>query len=117
MNLRLIQGRSSNESTTRRFPLFQINFFHEGIKNTNLNHSGLNAVQVYVPWNLHEVVKGRYILKLFMLFYNQFRFEFSGEKDLAKFIKFAQKADLDVLLRIGPYVCAEWENGICFFLF
>ena len=77
--------------------------------------SGINAIQVYVPWNFHETVKGRYLIWGFLHFiYNGLcnrRFEFSGDKNLAEFVRLAQKADLDVLLRIGPYVGTEWEAG------
>ncbi|XP_065844296.1 beta-galactosidase-like [Oscarella lobularis] len=59
--------------------------------------AGLNAVQTYVAWNVHEPVQGQ--------------FNFKGNADLAAFIKAAQDADLLVILRAGPYICAEWESG------
>jgi len=58
---------------------------------------GLNTVETYVFWNLHETTPGE--------------FDFSGEKDIAEFIREAQEEGLYVLLRPGPYVCAEWEFG------
>lgn len=58
---------------------------------------GLNAVQTYVPWNFHESTPGQY--------------DFSGDKDLVTFIKMAQEVGLDVILRPGPYICAEWDMG------
>jgi beta-galactosidase len=58
---------------------------------------GLNAITTYVFWNVHEPKKGK--------------FRFSGEADLAEFIRIAQQEGLYVLLRPGPYVCAEWEFG------
>jgi len=64
---------------------------------SKLRKAGLNAVQTYVAWNMHEPEPGRY--------------EFSGGNDLVRFIELAQKNDLLVILRPGPYICAEWEFG------
>ncbi|WP_076444013.1 glycoside hydrolase family 35 protein [Chryseobacterium sp. RU37D] len=58
---------------------------------------GLNTVTTYVFWNYHEESPGQW--------------NFSGEKDLKKFIKTAQEVGLYVIIRPGPYVCAEWEFG------
>ena len=58
---------------------------------------GLNTVETYVFWNLHEPTPGV--------------FDFSGQLDVAAFIRMAQEEGLNVLLRPGPYVCAEWEAG------
>ena len=59
--------------------------------------AGLNAIQIYVPWNFHETFEGSY--------------DFSGKANLTEFIRLAQKNDLYVLLRPGPFICAEWEYG------
>ncbi|WP_083997304.1 glycoside hydrolase family 35 protein [Chryseobacterium angstadtii] len=58
---------------------------------------GLNTVTTYVFWNYHEESPGKW--------------NFRGEKDLKKFIKTAQEVGLYVIIRPGPYVCAEWEFG------
>lgn len=58
---------------------------------------GLNTVATYVFWNIHEPRPGQY--------------DFSGNADLVQFIRDAQKVGLKVLLRAGPYSCAEWEFG------
>lgn len=58
---------------------------------------GLNTVTTYVFWNYHEEAPGNW--------------NFSGEKDLRRFIKTAQEVGLYVIIRPGPYVCAEWEFG------
>lgn len=58
---------------------------------------GLNTVSVYVFWNQHEP--------------NQGQFNFTGDADIAQFVRLAQKEGLWVILRPGPYVCAEWEFG------
>lgn len=63
----------------------------------NLKAAGFNTVETYIPWNIHEVDEGV--------------FDFSGNKDIASFIKLAQKMDLLVILRPTPYICAEWEFG------
>jgi beta-galactosidase len=58
---------------------------------------GLNTVTTYVFWNLHEPEPER--------------FDFSGQIDLPEFLKMAQEEGLYVVLRPGPYACAEWEFG------
>jgi beta-galactosidase len=58
---------------------------------------GLNAITTYVFWNVHEPEKGR--------------FNFRGDADIARFVRIAQEEGLWVLLRPGPYVCAEWDFG------
>lgn len=62
-----------------------------------LKAMGLNTVATYVFWNLHEVEPDKW--------------DFSGDKDLATFIKTAGEEGLHVILRPGPYTCAEWEFG------
>ncbi|KAF7119915.1 hypothetical protein RHSIM_Rhsim13G0093500 [Rhododendron simsii] len=58
---------------------------------------GLDMIETYVFWNLHEPVRNQY--------------DFEGRKDLVKFVKLVAEAGLYVHLRIGPYVCAEWNYG------
>ena len=58
---------------------------------------GLNTIGTYVFWNLHEPQKGKY--------------DFTGNNDIAAFVKAAQEEGLWVILRPSPYVCAEWEFG------
>ncbi len=58
---------------------------------------GLNTIGTYVFWNVHEPEKGKY--------------DFSGNNDIAAFVKIAQEEGLWVVLRPSPYVCAEWEFG------
>lgn len=58
---------------------------------------GLNVIQTYVFWNMHEPTRGTY--------------NFEGRFDLVGFLKVVQQAGLYVNLRIGPYVCAEWNYG------
>lgn len=58
---------------------------------------GLDTVETYVAWNVHEPKEGT--------------FNFSGGADLERFIGLAQQEGLKVILRPGPYICAEWDNG------
>jgi beta-galactosidase len=58
---------------------------------------GLNTITTYVFWNVHEPRPGVY--------------DFSGQNDVAEYIREAQQEGLNVILRPGPYVCAEWELG------
>ncbi len=58
---------------------------------------GLNTIATYIFWNLHEPKPGVY--------------DFTGQLDIAAFIKTAQEEGLYVLLRPGPYVCSEWDEG------
>ena len=62
-----------------------------------LKAAGLNTVETYVAWNMHEAKRGEYV--------------FSGMADIVKFIKTAQELGLYVILRPGPYICAEWDLG------
>ena len=38
-------------------------------------------------------------------------FDFSGILDIGRYVRLAQKIGLNVIVRPGPYICAEWENG------
>jgi beta-galactosidase len=58
---------------------------------------GLNTIGTYVFWNAHEPQPGKY--------------DFTGNNDVAAFVKMAQEEGLWVTLRPSPYVCAEWEFG------
>lgn len=62
-----------------------------------LKGMGLNAVATYVFWNAHEIAPDVW--------------DFSGDKNLAEYIKIAGEEGLHVILRPGPYTCAEWEFG------
>lgn len=58
---------------------------------------GMNTICMYVFWNIHEQREGQ--------------FDFSGQNDIAAFCRLAQKHGMYVIVRPGPYVCAEWEMG------
>jgi len=58
---------------------------------------GLNALCTYVFWNLHEPEPGK--------------FDFTGNLDVAAYLRAAQEEGVWVLLRPGPYICTEWDFG------
>ena len=64
---------------------------------TKLKECGFNTVETYTCWNLHEPQEGV--------------FDFSGMLDLESYIDLAAELGLNVILRPGPYICAEWEFG------
>uniref|UniRef100_A0A667WRD9 Si:dkey-224e22.2 n=1 Tax=Myripristis murdjan TaxID=586833 RepID=A0A667WRD9_9TELE len=62
-----------------------------------LRACGLNTVTTYVPWNLHEPERGV--------------FNFQDQLDLEGYLRLAASLGLWVILRPGPYICAEWDLG------
>lgn len=58
---------------------------------------GLNTVCAYLFWNEIEPEQGK--------------FDWSGQANVAEFCRIAQQEGLWVILRPGPYSCAEWEMG------
>ena len=58
---------------------------------------GMNSVCIYIFWNIHEQKEGE--------------FNFTDNNDVAEFCRIAQKNGMYVIVRPGPYVCAEWEMG------
>lgn len=58
---------------------------------------GMNTICLYTFWNIHEP--------------RQDQFDFTDQNDLREFVKLCQENDMKVILRPGPYVCAEWEMG------
>ena len=58
---------------------------------------GMNTICIYIFWNIHEQREGV--------------FDFKGQNDVAEFCRLAKKNGMYVIVRPGPYVCAEWEMG------
>lgn len=58
---------------------------------------GMNTICIYIFWNIHEQHEGV--------------FDFTGQNDVAEFCRLAKKNGMYVIVRPGPYVCAEWEMG------
>ncbi|MFI0978849.1 beta-galactosidase family protein [Streptomyces sp. NPDC021093] len=74
---------------------FRVHEEQWGHRLSMLRAMGLNCVETYVPWNLHEPAPGR----------------FHDVEALGRFLDAAQEAGLWAIVRPGPYICAEWENG------
>ena len=58
---------------------------------------GMNTICIYIFWNYHEQVQGNY--------------DFTGQADVAEFVRLIQKNGMYCIVRPGPYVCAEWDMG------
>nr|CAI5853450.1 unnamed protein product [Callosobruchus analis] len=69
-----------------------------------LRAAGLNTVETYIPWNLHEPRAGQYDFGL-------------GDNDMSdflnlqEFLNIAKEEDLFAIIRPGPFICAEFESG------
>jgi len=70
-------------------------YWHQRLK--MMKAMGLNTVTTYVFWNFQETAPGVW--------------NFKGDHDLAGFVKAAAEEGMMVILRPGPYACAEWEFG------
>jgi beta-galactosidase len=62
-----------------------------------LKRAGFNTVEIYTFWNFHEPKEGQ--------------FDFSGDHDLDAFLKLVHELNMYVIARVGPYYCAEWDQG------
>ncbi|RVT71224.1 beta-galactosidase, partial [Flavobacterium sufflavum] len=58
---------------------------------------GMNTICIYLFWNFHEQQADQ--------------FDFTGQKDVAEFVKLVQKNGMYCIVRPGPYACAEWDMG------
>ncbi|MDC2955953.1 beta-galactosidase [Streptomyces gilvifuscus] len=74
---------------------FRVHEAHWGHRLAMLRAMGLNCVETYVPWNLHEPSPGVH----------------DDVAALGRFLDAAREAGLWAIVRPGPYICAEWENG------
>ncbi|MEV0119772.1 beta-galactosidase family protein [Streptomyces sp. NPDC050844] len=74
---------------------FRVHEAQWGHRLAMLRAMGLNCVETYVPWNLHEPHPG----------------EYHDVQALGRFLDAAAEAGLWAIVRPGPYICAEWENG------
>ncbi|WP_243076238.1 beta-galactosidase [Microbacterium sp. SS28] len=59
--------------------------------------SGYQVIDVYLPWNFHELSPGEW--------------DFTGRRDVGAFLDLAHEAGLSVIARPGPYICSEWDGG------
>ncbi|WP_395244036.1 beta-galactosidase family protein [Agromyces sp. MMS24-K17] len=58
---------------------------------------GLNTIETYVAWNAHEPRRGEWIA--------------DGGLDLGRFLDLVAAEGMHAIVRPGPYICAEWDNG------
>ena len=77
------------------YPRIPRPYWDQRIKQTKA--LGMNTVCLYVFWNAHEPKPGE--------------FDFTGQNDLGEFVRLCRDNGMNVILRPGPYVCAEWEMG------
>lgn len=87
----------------RSFDGFRTNFYCSHLVQTwpdllkKAKMGGLNMVETYVFWNVHEPAQGKY--------------NFEGQYDLVKFMKLIQQHKMFAMLRVGPFIQAEWNHG------
>ncbi len=62
-----------------------------------LQRAGFNCIEIYTFWNWHEPKEGV--------------FDFNGDHDLGAFLRLVKSMGLYAIVRVGPYYCAEWDNG------
>jgi beta-galactosidase len=62
-----------------------------------IKRAGFNCIEIYTIWNFHEEKEGE--------------FNFTGDRDLGKFLDIVKQLGLYAIVRVGPYYCAEWDNG------
>lgn len=62
-----------------------------------IKRAGFNCVEVYTFWNFHEP--------------KEHEFDFTGDHDLGAFLALVKKMGMYAIVRVGPYYCAEWDNG------
>ncbi|MEC4020681.1 glycoside hydrolase family 35 protein [Streptomyces sp. H27-D2] len=74
---------------------FRVHEAQWGHRLAMLRAMGLNCVETYVPWNYHEPRQGVH----------------HDVEALGRFLDAAWEAGLYAIVRPGPYICAEWENG------
>lgn len=63
-----------------------------------MREDGLNTLQTYLFWNIHEPVRGQ-------------KYDMAGNKNWTRYVELAGQAGLFVNLRVGPFVAAEWDYG------
>jgi beta-galactosidase len=62
-----------------------------------IKRAGFNCIEIYTIWNFHEEKEGK--------------FNFTGDRDLGKFLDLVKQLGMYAIVRVGPYYCAEWDNG------
>lgn len=96
--------RDGIEINGKKEILLCASFFYFRIKNKEwasraklISSLGYNCVDIYFPWNFHEIEPGK--------------FDFTGERDIDSFLRICEENNLYVIARPGPYICSEWDGG------
>ena len=62
-----------------------------------IKRAGFNTVETYAFWNFHELQEGKW--------------NFAGDHDFNAYLKLIHELGMYAIVRVGPYVCAEWDSG------
>ena len=62
-----------------------------------IKRAGFNTIETYAFWNFHEMQEGKW--------------DFSGDKDFGAYLRLIKELGMYAIVRVGPYVCAEWDSG------
>lgn len=62
-----------------------------------IKRAGFNTIETYAFWNFHEMQEGKW--------------DFAGDKDFDAYLKLIKELGMYAIVRVGPYVCAEWDSG------
>ena len=92
----------------RPFFLYGAAFFYERLPRDawrpsmlQLRALGINTLDLYVPWNWHELADGDF----------DFNGRTSPRRDLDEVLRLARELDFAIVLRPGPVIRNEWRNG------
>jgi beta-galactosidase len=100
-NNKFIIGKEEYYPFSAEFHYFRVNKRFWSVCFERIRKAGFKIVSTSVPWNLHESASGE--------------FDFAGEtdqrKDLIVFLELSREFGFKVILKPGPYIGAEWENG------
>lgn len=76
---------------------FRVHPDHWADRIAKARQMGLNTIETYIPWNEHQPEPGTV--------------DFSGRLDLSRFLRLVHDAGMSAIVRPGPFICAEWDNG------
>ena len=98
---KILIGKEEHILNSAEIHYFRVSKKYWSVCFERIKKAGFRIIATAVPWNLHEISMGE--------------FEFAGEtdsrRDLVVFLELAREFGFKVILKIGPYIGAEWENG------